>query len=308
MASLASQANRLHYETSAATSAADEGLSAEQAAQRADIRWSAMTAEPRGVDYAEVDVAGRPALWIVPHDSRPDQVLFYVHGGGFVGGSIYSHRKLVGHLARAAGTKALLVSYDLSRDRKFPTQQSQVMAAYDWLLASGISPAAVVVGGDSAGVGALFGALLLARKKGLPMPAAALSISGWVDFSQSGKSYETNAERDAFFQKATVDFLASMALGDLAPTSADVSPIFADLKGMPATYLQVGGHETLLDDSVKLADALRAAGVEVQLDVFPEMLHSFQMMAGFAPEADDAVGRFGTWVRGRLARVASDPR
>jgi epsilon-lactone hydrolase len=309
MASRASQANRLHYEALAAgPNTPEDGLSPEQAGQRADIQWASLTAEPGGVDYMEVEVAGRPALWIVPKDSRSEQVLFYVHGGGFVGGSIYSHRKLVAHLAKAAGTKALLVSYDLSRDRKFPTQQSQVKAAYDWLLASGVSPASVVVGADSAGVAALFGGLLLAKKAGLPMPAAALSISGWVDFSQSGNSYETNKGKDAAFQKATVDSLAAMVLGELSPTSGEASPLFADLRGMPPTYLQAGSDETLLDDSVNFAHALRAAGVEVALDIFPEMLHSFQMMCGFAPEADDAIDRFGKWIRPRLARVAPGGR
>jgi epsilon-lactone hydrolase len=309
MASHPSQANRRHYEALAARlPTKEEGVSPAQAAHHADIEWSNLTAEPGQVDYLEVEVDGRPALWIVPAGSRADQVLFYVHGGGFVGGSIYSHRKLVGHLAKAAGTKALLVSYDLAPMNKFPTQQNQVVRAYDWLLSSGISAASVVAGADSAGVAALFGGLLLARDRGLPMPAAALSISGWVDFTQSGPSYETNRENDAFFQKGTVDFLAGMVLSDLAPTSAAASPIFADLGGMPPTLLQVGSHEALLDDSVKFSDALRAAGVDAHLDVFPDMLHTFQMMAGFAPEADLAIKRFGDWVRPRLARVAPSQR
>jgi acetyl esterase/lipase len=307
VASKASAANRRHYEALAATPQAnDDELTHEQVQHRADIQWSSLTAEPGGVDYSEVTVAGRRALWIVPEGSRADQVLFYVHGGGFVGGSIYSHRKLVGHLAKAAGTKALLVSYALSRTEKFPAQQTQVMDAYEWLLATGCQPESTVVAADSAGVGALFGGLLLAKRAKLSMPAAALSISGWVDFTQSGKSYETNKDRDAFFQKPRVDFLASLALGGL--DAREASPLFADLTGMPPTYLQVGEHEGLLDDSVSFAAALQAAGGEAHIDVFPEMLHTFQMMAGFAPEADDAITRFAAWVRPRLAQSVPPER
>ncbi|MBX4894413.1 alpha/beta hydrolase [Rhizobium bangladeshense] len=301
MASRASAANRRHYEALAASpQAGSDELTNEQIQHRADLHWSSLTAEPGSVDYSEVTVAGRRALWIVPEGSRADQVLFYVHGGGFVGGSIYSHRKLVGHLASAAGTKGLLVSYPMSQTAKFPAQQRHVRDAYKWLLKTGCPAEGIVVGGDSAGVGALFGGLLLAKQSALPMPAAALSISGWVDFTQSGRSYQTNRERDAFFQKPTVDFLASLVLGGL--DAREASPLFADLTGMPPTYLQVGEHEALLDDSVRFAEALKAAGVETRIDIFPEMLHSFQMMAGFAPEADDAITRFAGWVRPRLAQ------
>jgi acetyl esterase/lipase len=164
----------------------------------------------------------------------------------------------------------------------------------------GIEPRHTIGAGDSAGAGLIIAAAMKLRDAGRPLPAAILSISGWHDLSASGLSYEANREKDAFFQKTTVDMLASQVLGGADARHPFASPIFADLEGLPPIYLQAGEDETLLDDSRALADRAKTAGVEVRLEVFPGMLHSFQMMAGRAPEADDAIERFAQWVRPKL--------
>ena len=294
MNSKQSLANKIHYET--LTEAWRSGRESPQDASE----WSVLTAEPGGVDYVETNVGDTTALWVRPKAAATDRVMLYLHGGGYVGGSIWTHRKMVGHLAKAIGCPALLATYDYAFQSKFPRQIEQAVAAFEWLIAQGVEPQHIVAAGDSAGAGLIVAAALKLRDTGRPLPAAILSISGWYDFSASGLSYETNREKDAFFQKEAVVMLASQVLGETDPRHPLASPIFADLEGLSPIYLQVGGDETLLDDSRVLADRAQAAGVEVRLDMFPGMLHSFQMMAGRAPEADDAIDRFAQWVRPRL--------
>jgi len=307
MASKQSQANRKHYETLVAFAQSGEQLSPEEAAAWNDAEWTKLTAEPGGVDFLEVEVGGKPALWIVPKGAVQDRVILYFHGGGFVGGSIYTHRKMIAHLAKATGCRALAIGYDYSNQgRPFPTQRDQAFDAYRWLLGQGIEPSHIAVAGDSAGVTLLFGALLVARDQGLLLPAAIMSISGWFDMAASGASYQSNRQKDLFFQKGTVEWLASMVLAGADARDPNVSPLYADVTGFPPIFLQVGGDETLLDDSRVFAERARAAGVDVRIDVFPQMLHSFQMMVGRAPEADDAIGRFAAWVRPKLGLPAAE--
>ena len=294
MNSKQSLANKIHYET--LTEAWRSGRESPQDASE----WSVLTAEPGGVDYVETTLGDKTALWVQPKLAAKDRVMLYLHGGGYVGGSIWTHRKMVGHLAKAIGCQALLPSYDYAFESKFPRQIEQAVTAFEWLTEQGIKPEHTIGAGDSAGAGLIVAATMKRRDAGRPLPAALLNISGWHDMSQSGRSYETNREKDAFFQKASVDMLASLVLGGADARNPLASPIFADLKGLPPIYLQVGGDETLLDDSRILAERAKAAGIEVCLEVFPGMLHSFQMMAGRAPEADEAIERFAQWARPKL--------
>jgi monoterpene epsilon-lactone hydrolase len=199
----------------------------------------------------------------------------------------------------------LLATYDYAFQSKFPRQIEQAVSAFEWLYDRGIEPKHLIGAGDSAGAGLIIAAAMKLRDAGRPLPVAILSISGFYDLSASGPSYEANREKDLFFQKATVDMLASQVLGGTDARHPFASPIFADLKGLPPIYLQVGEDETLLDDSRALADRAIAAGVDARLEVFPGMLHSFQMMAGRAPEADDAIARFAQWVRPKLGLVGA---
>jgi acetyl esterase/lipase len=299
MNSKRSLANKIHYETLAEAWSSGRELPPEIG------EWSVLTAEPGGVDYVETNLGDKTALWVQPKQAAKDRVMLYLHGGGYVGGSIWTHRKMVGHLAKAIGCNALLATYDYSFQSKFPRQIEQAATAFEWLAEQGIEPKHTIGAGDSAGAGLIVAAAMKLRDAGRPLPVALLSISGWHDLSASGRSYEANREKDAFFQKASVDMLASQVLGGADPRHPFASPIFADLKGLPPIYLQVGEDETLLDDSRALADRAKAAGVEVRLEVFPGMLHSFQMMAGRAPEADDAIERFAQWVRPKLGLIAA---
>jgi monoterpene epsilon-lactone hydrolase len=263
-------------------------------------RWGDMTAEPRAVDYIETDAGGVPAMWVTPKECAADRVLLCMHGGGFVSGSIYTHRKLFGHLAKAAGARALIFDYRLVPAHTHPSPVDDATDVYRWLLEQGIEPAHVAFTGDSSGGALTITTQLRARERGLPLPAAAMPFSPWVDMEAAGESYETNWAKEAFFYRELVQGLARAYLDGGDPRDPLASPLHADLRGLAPMYVQVAGDETLLDDARRLAERAEASGVEVRLDVFPGQQHTFQMAAGRAPEADEAIRRLAEWVRPRL--------
>jgi acetyl esterase/lipase len=266
-----------------------------------DESWGDLTAEPRGVDYLETEAAGLPAMWAVPKRASTDRVLMCIHGGGFVSGSIYTHRKMFGHLAKAAGTRALLVSYHLLPEGIFPVPADDVTNAYRWLLDQGISPSRIAFAGDSVGGWLAVTVQLRAREQGLPLPAAALLISPCVDMETSGESYERNRDSDPFFKPEVVRGIIRNFLGEGTDArDPRANPLYADLAGLGPVYIQAGADETLADDARLLGEHARNAGADVRLDIFPAMLHTFQMAAGRAPEADGAIREMASWVRPRL--------
>ena len=266
-----------------------------------DESWGDLTAEPRGVDYLETEAGGRPAMWAVPKGAATDRVLMCLHGGGFMGGSVYTHRKMFGHLAKAVGARALVVSYHLLPEGVFPVPADDVTNAYRWLLDQGISASRIAFAGDSVGGWLAVIVQLRAREQGLPLPAAALLMSPCVDMETTGESYETNRDSDPFFKQEVVRGIIRGFLGE-GTDAADprVNPLYADLSGLGPVYIQAGGDETLADDARLLESHARKAGVEVRLDIFPGQLHTFQMAAGRAPEADDAIRELAGWVRPRI--------
>lgn len=271
-------------------------------------QWDVLTSEPGGVDYIEVDAGGTPAMWAVPKGSAEGRVLLCIHGGGYVSGSMYTHRKMFAHLARAAAVRALIVDYSLLPEAAYPVALDQVAAAYRWLLGQGIDARHIALAGDSVGGGMSITAQLRARDHGLPLPAAAMPMSPCFDMEVTGETMWSNHGRDALFTQPWVKQIADDFLAGADPRDPHASPLYADLAGFGPIYLQVGDQELLLDDSRRFAQRARAAGVEVRLDVFPDQQHTFQMAAGRAPEADDAIGRLAAWVRPALGLAGVQAR
>lgn len=297
MASKQSEAVRDYWRSGTEAARANPNQTPTEMRERVEKYWPALTGEPGGVGYLEIEVAGLPALWAVPHGSAEDRVIFSVHGGGGVSGSIYTHRKLFGHLAKAVGARALLIDY---REEPHPTPIEDTTAAYRWLLDQGVDARRIAVVGDSIGGGLSVSTMLRARELGLPTAAALMLISPWVDLTVSNETFETNRETEAFFYKEVVAALASLYLAGTDPKDPLASPLYADLSGLPPTYIQVGGDETLLGESLQFEQNARKAGVDVQVEVFPEQLHTFQMAAGYSPESDDAIRKLAAWVRPKL--------
>lgn len=263
--------------------------------------WGDVTAEPGGVDYSETDAGGVPAMWAAPKGCAADRVILCMHGGGFVVASMYTHRKVYGHLAKAIGCRALILDYRRAPEHVHPAQVEDATTAYAWLLGQGIKPGHIALTGDSAGGALAVTTLLRLRERGLPMPAATMPLSPWVDMEITGNSMTTNRERDVLVQKEIVEGMAATFLGESGNRKDPLAnPLYADLRGLPPMYIQLGGDETLLDDSSRLAERAREAGVDVRLDVFPQLQHVFHFSAGRAPEADAAIRKLTEWVRPKL--------
>ena len=267
-----------------------------------NAQWDLLTGEPGGVDYLEIDAGGVPALWAVPHGTAHDgPALLCFHGGGYVGGSMFTHRKMFAHLAKAIGVRALSVDYTLlPQGGVFPRPVVEGVAAYQWLLDQGIPAGQIAFAGDSAGGQLAMTVQLRARGQGLPLPAATMLISPWTDLEMTGESLDYNKGKDAIFNKQWIIDMAAAFLNGHDPRDPGAGPLRADLSGFGPLYIQVGDQELLLDDSRMLAKHARQAGVGVQIDEFPGQQHSFQMAAGLAPEADDAINRFAAWARPKL--------
>jgi monoterpene epsilon-lactone hydrolase len=214
---------------------------------------------------------------------------------------IDTHRKLYGHVAKAVGCRALIVHYGRAPENVHPGPVNDMAKSYRSLLDQGIAPQHIALIGDSAGGALAITTILRLREQRLPLPAAAMPLSPWIDMDGSGETFETNKERDVLVSREFLQPLAATFLGGNGRRQDPlVNPVHGDLHGVPPIYIQVGGYETLLDDSRALADALRRAGEEVKLDVFPEMQHVFHFLAGVAPEANEAIGKLAAWVRPKL--------
>jgi monoterpene epsilon-lactone hydrolase len=283
-----------HYLASNAASRA--GLTPE-AAREFDQRWGDVATEPGGVDYVETTAAGVRAMWLRPAGCVEGKVLLCLHGGGFVSGSMYTHRRLYAHIAKQTGVRALVLDYRRLPDDPHPAAAEDTAAAYGWLLCEGYERVAVV--GDSAGGGLALGLAITCE---LPVPATVVGLSCWTDMTLSGPSVETNRQTDALFggdHPMDLDGMVDIVLGGPGRNRQDprASPLHGDLTRLPATYLQVSATEMLLDDTLRLADAARDA---VRVDVFAGQQHTFQMAAGRSPVADEAVARIAAWLRDRL--------
>lgn len=262
--------------------------------------FAAATGEPTGVRYEATVCNGVPAQWVIPEGASGDRVIQYLHGGGYVLCSMHTHSRLVGHIAKATGCRALNVDYRLAPEHPHPAAVVDSVIAYQWLLEHGFDPRHLAIAGDSAGGGLTMATLVALRDQGVALPAAAVPMSPWVDLEGTGASMQTRADVDLLVGAVGLKGMAELFLQGQSALDPLAAPLHADLRGLPALYIQVGDEETLLDDSVRLADKARAAGVDVRLDVFAEMQHVFQLSAGNLPEADDAVARIGEWLRPRL--------
>ncbi len=238
----------------------------------------------RGCRIEPVDIAGMAAEWIVPDTERQGDVLLYLHGGGYAICSPRTHRGLVADIAVKAGTKALVIDYRLAPEHPFPAAVEDACRAYRWLLAQGIDPAHITVAGDSAGGGLALALLLSLRDAGDPLPAGAALLSPWTDLAMSGWTHVTHARRDPMLSVEGALLAARHYLQNASPTDPLASPLYGRLKGLPPLLVHVGGNEILLDDSLRLAERARAAGVSVEIKIWPDLPHVFQAFA-FLPEA-----------------------
>ena len=247
---------------------------------------------PEGTLVSGVSLNGVPCEWVERADSD-GLVIVLVHGGGFSSGSPRTHRQFAARLAQASGARVLVPDYALAPEEPSPAGLDDIVAVYAALAEQGVEPGDIAFNGDSSGGGLAVAALLKLRELGAPMPRALTLVSPWVDLTLSGESHETyknhpNPSRENL--KRAADWYAP---GDRQRDPL-VSPLFAELSGLPPTLVQAGGHEVLLDDSVELAARAKAAGIAVTLSVAPGLWHVYQHSD--CPEAHDAIEEIATFV------------
>jgi acetyl esterase/lipase len=262
------------------------------------------TALPARIRTATCEIAGVRCDSIEGRTTDAGRVLLYLHGGGYCMGSPHSHSDLTWRLGEASGARVVVPDYALAPEHPFPAALDQAVAIYKALLDDGIQPENLAVGGDSAGGGLTFATLVAARDKGLPMPAAAVTLSPWTDLAGTGRSMTTNAKADAMIRADQIGRIVPLYARGREATDPLVSPLYADLKGLPPTLIQVGSTEVLLDDSTRIAQKLEQAGVPVTLDVWPSMPHVWQLFARRLPEGREAIVKIGAFLRDHLGRPA----
>ncbi len=255
---------------------------------------------PAGLIREPRDVNGVPAEWVSAPGSAADRAVLYLHGGGYVLGSIATHRELAARISEASRARCLVLDYRLGPEHRFPAAVDDAVAAYRFLLDSGFDPAHLAIAGDSAGGGLTVATLLALRDAKLPLPATGVCISPWVDLTGTSESMTTKAALDPMVQREPLLVLARHYLGGADPRAPLASPLFADLRGLPPLLVQVGSAETLLDDSTQLAERARKAGVEVELEVWPDMIHVWHAFAALLPEGREGIERIGAYLRKRL--------
>ena len=277
--------------------------------QRVRARWDGVSRllwTASGVDIKQATLASMYCEWLTPKEAEQGKVLLYIHGGAYLMGSCATHRQFVSYMVRACGVRALTFDYRLAPENPFPAAVDDVMTAYRALLEQGYSAADILVAGDSAGGGLVMALLLSLREAGVGLPAGALMLSPWLDLTSSGESAQTRAGRDPWFKPNDLPIVAAYYCRDEDLEQPLVSPVFADVTGLPPIFIQVGDDEILLSDSTRIADKLEQAGCEVTLEVWPEMWHVFQMFVNLMPESREAIERFVPFIRNRLG-VESEP-
>ena len=254
---------------------------------------------PPGVEVEPVSVHGINAEWLQTPRSAPDRAILYTVGGGYVSGSCADHRPMVAKVAAGSGVRLLQFDHRLAPEHPFPAALEDTVAAYRWLLEQGFGPERIVIMGDSAGGGLCLAALLALRDQGLPLPAAAVALSPWTDLKLTGESYRTKV--DVCLSPRNMAVLCSKYYaGEHDPAEPWISPLYGDLHGLPPLLINVGGYETMLDDSTRFAEKARAAGVDVTLRVGEGLVHCYPLLAPLFPEATEALDEICAFIKARL--------
>jgi epsilon-lactone hydrolase len=254
---------------------------------------------PASARITPAQVNGIPGEW-VESQSSAESVLLYLHGGGYFGCSAETHRPITAWFA-LHGFRVFAPNYRLAPENPFPAALDDAVAVFRGLLAEGLSAQRIVIAGDSAGGGLALSLMLVLRAEGAPLPAAAALFSPWTDLAATGDSVRTNARRCAMFHGPAVGPTARLYLGNADPRNPLASPLYADLSGLPPLLIHVGANETLRDDSTRLAEKARAAGVSVELKVWPVVPHVWQLAPHKIPEARQSLGEATAFLRKHTA-------
>lgn len=242
-------------------------------------------------------LGGVSGVWISLPGAREDAAILYLHGGGYVSGSLSSHGGMVSRLGSAAGVPVFFVDYRLAPEHAFPAAVHDATSAYHGLLAAGRAPERIVIAGDSAGGGLAMAALVALREAGAPLPVGGVCLSPWVDLAATSDSMYSGASNDPIVRREDLLRMATLYVGDADPCVPLASPLYADLSGLPQLLVLVGSREILLDDSIRLAVKAENAGTRAQLEIWEAMVHVWPLLTPELMESEKAIARIGRFVR-----------
>lgn len=269
---------------------------------REEVRVSAakMSKLPPGIQVFPAVCGGVPGEWIVPRQSKAEQLILYFHGSGFVMGTSRDHRGLVANFSARCGVKALVFDYSLAPEKPFPAAVLDSVAVYGGLLEEGYLPENIIFAGDSAGACIAFSTLLMLKERHVTLPRAVVALSPCTDLSRSGASHITKAKCDPATPPGANETYMNYYIGLGDPLDPFMSPLYGDLAGLPPVMIHVGECETLLDDSLRFSEKVQAAGGHVRLRVWEGMFHCFPLLAPMFPEAVEAMDEISSFIRGAL--------
>ncbi|MEE2692664.1 MAG: alpha/beta hydrolase [Pseudomonadota bacterium] len=265
------------------------------------VEKRALPLYPKDVSRETVESPVR-GEWHRPHAITGDATILYLHGGGYVFGSVRLYRPLTMALAAKTGCEVFSAEYRLAPEHRCPAAIDDALAAYDWLIASGRDPKRIVLGGDSAGGGLCLAAMMALRDRGAPTPAGAFLYSPWTDLATTGASIDANADSDAMFQRYSIVNGPGHYVGALDRKDPRVSPLYGDLKGLPPLLVFASASEMLFDDAARLAEKAAQAGVGVRFEPRPGLAHAWPIFHPVIPEAKETVALTADFVRGRTAK------
>ncbi len=252
---------------------------------------------PSDVEITPISANGVDAEWTRTPQADPSRVLLFLHGGGYISGSIASHRHLAAEAGRQAHARTLALGYRLAPENPFPAALEDTLAAYRFLLAQGTNPTKIALGGESAGGGLALAAMLSLRDSNEPLPACAWLSSPWTDLAQTGATMQTKAADDPLIQKPYLDDLSAQYRNGADAKNPLISPLHANLQNLPPLLIQVGAAETLLNDSTRLAEAAGQANTQVTLEIWPDMIHAFTLFYQQVTAAREALHQVGAFIK-----------
>jgi len=230
---------------------------------------------PKDVEIEQFKIGNIPAEWISVPGAHEEKVFYNLFGGGYIMGTLKSRRIIPYHLSRATKLRCLNIEYRLAPEYPFPAALEDSIESYKWLISEGFNPKKIIIGGESAGGGLAVATLLKLKELNLPLPAGAVLISPWADLTGSGESIIRNQKFEPLIKEGVVNMAKSYAQKEPLNNPL-ISPVFADLKGLPPLLIQAGSIEALVDDSNSLAEHAKRDGVEVKLEIYENMTHVFQ--------------------------------
>ena len=259
----------------------------------------------KNITIEKINMEGIQAEWLIPFPSsaHSEKVILYLHGGGYVTGSIEDHRMMCGLLANATGVKVLIPEYRLAPEHPFPAALDDALKVYQWLLDQGYSSTNMIIAGDSAGGGLSIATVLALKEKSGSLPAAVVCLSPWADLALTGQSHTTKARAEAILRKETLHEWALCYTDESNLTNPLVSPVYGDFHGFPPLLIQVGSEEILLDDSILLAEKAKSAGVDVTLKIWDGMWHVWQALGDLIPENKKTFEEIGQFVQRQFGRI-----